>query len=71
MDDVSMSHDGAAYTESIDTFRHIYVQSGVVDVNANGLTVTASTGHSVFVPAGCGSYTVSAKGNSANVLISY
>ena len=71
MDRVSFTKPGATFDSTMDTFRHIFVRAGAVVVTANELPVTVTAGHSVFIPAGCGSYKVSATVADTEILISY
>jgi len=71
MDRVSFVRSDAAFESAIDTFRHIFVKAGSIMVTAGGTPVTVTTGHSVFVPAGCASYKITSTEPNTEVLISY
>lgn len=59
------------YTEEINTFRHVFVRSGSVTISSNDIRIHATSGHSVFVPCGCTTYTICASMANTEVLISY
>lgn len=71
MDRIRFRTKNAEFTESIDTFRHLFVKSGAVDVVSHGVSVYAGQGHSVFVPAACKQYSLHAQAGNTEVLISY
>lgn len=71
MDKVVFGSQSREFSETIETFRHVFVRSGGVSVTAGDITVSASAGHSVFVPAGCHSYAVQSTSGNTEVLISY
>lgn len=59
---------GTASDSCNDSFSHIFVESGAVEVSTIGGTVTAGTGHSVFVPHECGEYGITAISSPAKVI---
>lgn len=71
MDRVTYLSEGVVFESAIDTFRHIFVREGSVSVTAGSTSVIATAGHSVFVPAGCSSYSVKAGVPKTEILISY
>lgn len=71
MDRVIFIAKDAAFESPIDTFRHVFVRSGAVVVTAGETPVTVSTGHSVFIPAGCKSYKILATVPNTEILISF
>ncbi len=71
MDRVTFAAKDTVFESPIDTFRHIFVRSGAMTVTAGETPVTVSAGHSVFVPAGCKSYKVTATQPNTEILISY
>lgn len=71
MDRVKLNNIGNEFIEGIDTFRHLFVQSGKATVSAGNHCVTASAGHSIFVLAGCREYAVKSTEDNTEVLISY
>ncbi len=71
MDRIRFRAKNAEFTESIDTFRHLFVKSGEIEVISGTVSVRAGQGHSVFVPASCGEYTLQAGVGNTEVLISY
>lgn len=70
MDRITMAA-GGSFHESIDTFRHLFIRSGAVDITAGTVTVHVTRGHSVFVPAACGAYDLRSADNGTEVLLSY
>ncbi len=71
MDRLAIPSKNGSFASEIDSFRHLFVQSGVVDVTAGDTTVSVSPGHSAFIPANCKKYTVRATQPNTEVLISY
>lgn len=71
MDRVKLNNKGSEFVDDIDTFRHLFVRSGAISVSAGGMTIEASTGHSVFVPAGSREYGIKSTEDNTEVLISY
>jgi hypothetical protein len=71
LDKLTLTQQGAAFRDDINSFRHIFVKSGRAHVTAGGCSVAVSAGHSAFVPAASGVYEVSALAASTQVLISY
>lgn len=71
LDRLTIEEKGGEFASTIDAFRHIFVRSGIVDVSANGISIHATRGHSVFVPAGCVEYSIRALASHTEVLLSY
>ncbi|MCL4200715.1 hypothetical protein KJZ67_05255 [Patescibacteria group bacterium] len=71
MDRVTFGKSGSLFESALETFRHVFVKSGAITVAAGGVSVTVTTGHSVFVPAGCAAYTITSSLPDTEVLISY
>lgn len=53
---------------SNDTFAHLFVESGNVEVSTVDGTVAAGTGHSVFIPHACGEYEITALDGTAKIV---
>ncbi len=71
MDRVKLNNKGSEFVDDIDTFRHLFVRSGAISVSAGGMTIEASAGHSVFVPAGSREYGIKSTEDNTEVLLSY
>lgn len=71
MDRVNFIRADAVFESPIETFRHVFVKSGAIIVTAGGMPVTVTSGHSVFVPAGCTSYQITSTTPDTEILISY
>lgn len=71
LDKLTLGRPSAEFSEKIQSFRHILVQKGEVEVAAGSVSVRVTQGHSVFVPAGCGEYAIRTSMSSSKVLISY
>lgn len=71
MDRVTFASINTRFEAAIDSFRHIFVRSGSMIVAAGSVSVTVGSGHSVFIPSGCASYTVSATTPLTEILISF
>jgi len=71
MDRITYMNEGAVFESVIDSFRHIFVRVGSVLVTAGSIRVIVTAGHSVFVPAGCTTYTMQATTSNTEVLISF
>lgn len=71
MDRIRISGKSGTFTDSFDCFRHIFVRAGSIEVMAGDIAVVATAGHSVFVPAGCSTYTIESQFAHAEILISY
>ncbi len=71
MDRVTFIVESAVFESELDSFRHIFVKAGSVSVTANGTSVIVTAGHSVFVPAGCNTYSVKSGVPHTEILISY
>lgn len=71
MDKVTIAAAGTSFTDTINTFRHLYVKTGSVVVTSGHISVHASAGHSLFVPMGCRTYEARAKTSQTELLISY
>lgn len=71
MDRVVFAKSDAVFESSMDTFRHLFVRSGAIIVTAGSVPVTVTTGHSVFIPAGCLSYKITSTLPDTEILISY
>lgn len=68
---LTFNKSGEEFISKIDSFRHMFVRSGAIDVTSNGVTIHVTRGHSVFVPAACVEYSVRADNSQTEVLISY
>lgn len=71
MEKVSLSDVGNEFISTYDSFRHIFVRSGAMAVQAGEVEVTVTTGHSVFIPAVTGRFVVRALESNTEILISY
>jgi len=71
MDRIRMPEKYSTFTDSFDCFRHIFVRSGSIKVTAGDIAVVATAGHSVFIPAGCFTYTIESQSAHTEILISY
>lgn len=71
MDRITFMAKDVVFESPMDTFRHVFVRSGSVVVSAAETPVTVTTGHSVFVPAGCKTYNVTATQANTEILISF
>lgn len=54
-----------------DSFHHLYVQEGDIEVVADNGTVRITTGHSCFIPANTKRYTIQSNGTKSIVLKTY
>ncbi len=54
-----------------DSFIHLYVRSGAVDIKVGEILINVTCGHSCFIPAGVQKYTIHAKTIDAAVLKTY
>lgn len=61
----------ATYTEALDQFRHLFIKSGKAEVSTGKHEIIVSVGHSCFIPAAAGKYTIRSLSDSTEVLISY
>lgn len=71
MDKVFISNVNGAFVSTYDSFRHIFVRSGVMVIRAGEGEVTVTTGHSVFIPAVTERFTARALESNTEILISY
>lgn len=71
MDRLTMPDKGAEFVARIDSFRHIFVRSGAVEVTSGGTVLFVTSGHSAFVPASCTEFSIRAMNDGTEVLISY
>ncbi len=71
MDRVTFVSKSSVFESAFDSFRHVFVRAGSVSVTAGGVSVIATAGHSLFVPAGCASYSIKAGEPKTEILISY
>ena len=62
-------HDATDLTN--DSFVHLYVRSGAVDIRSGDVLVIVTCGHSCLIPAGVQKYTIHAKTIDAAVLKTY
>ncbi len=51
-----------------DTFAHLFVESGEIEVETVGGSVTVGTGHSVFIPHACGEFEITAINSPAKII---
>ena len=65
------NHFENKYTNTDDSFHHLFVKLGKVDVQTVGGKVTVSAGHSCFIPAAAGSYSLDCGGKLSEVIVSY
>lgn len=59
------------YHETIEDFRHLYVQSGQIQIEADKTMVKLTRGHSAFVPAAVHEYSIKTQSKQAIVLSTY
>lgn len=71
MDRVTMPDKGTEFVARVDSFRHIFVRSGAVEVMSHGVALVVTSGHSAFIPASCKEFSIRATSNNSEVLISY
>lgn len=71
LDRVRLSSIGNEFTESIDSFRHVFVRCGTVELNYGQQKLTVTNGHSAFIPAACCEYSLRANQTNSEILISY
>lgn len=71
MDKVKFKVATATFSETIDSFRHVFVKSGDITVSAGTTTVRITAGHSAFIPASVREYLLQAAQDKSDVLISY
>jgi len=71
LDQLKFLKPGAVFTEQPGRFKHLFVKSGKIKVAASGEAVTVTTGHSCFVPAAAGEYSVENLAGDTEVLVSY
>ncbi len=71
MDRVRMQGTAGDFSESIDTFRHVFVRAGSVTLTSGGHTLAVTAGHSAFVPASCRTYVIRPRDAVTELLISY
>lgn len=62
---------GVTYTENPARFRHLFVKNGKIEVTAGDTAIIVSVGHSCFIPAAAGKYSIRNLGDSTEVLISF
>lgn len=71
MDRIRFRAPAAEFAGSIDTFRHLFVKNGEVDVVSNTVSVHVGQGHSAFIPANCQTISIKVSVQNTEVLISY
>ncbi len=71
LDKLSFTQAGASYEEKLARYKHLFVKTGRVSVEANGYQVLVSAGHSCFLPANVGTACIRALTDDDEVLISY
>jgi len=71
LDKLDLKSINAEFSETIDSFRHIFVKSGTINLIAADISLTVTCGHSVFIPSAVRKYKIRAKTENTNVLISY
>lgn len=71
MDKLSLRSSGARYDEEITGFRHFFVQSGAVHIEAKGQRLAVQAGHACFVPADCRVVSLINSTQNAEILICY
>lgn len=71
MDRIRIGQNGGEFSDTFDTFRHVFVRSGSIDLTAGSVTVRVTSGHAVFVPAGCKTYSVRTVLDNTELLVSY
>lgn len=71
MDRMQMNAATTVFETTFDTFRHVFVQSGSIDLTAGDTTLSVGAGHSAFVPASCGKMTFTHATEHTQVLVSY
>lgn len=70
LDKLTFVQQHTVFTDKIVQFEHLFVQSGSITVATSEGEVRVGTGHSCFVPARAGEYTVKSETPNAEVLIS-
>lgn len=71
LDEISFKSQGADFSQKIETFRHLFVKDGKIEVTSGTTTVRVSRGHSLFVPAHAQEYMIRSSQSHSTVLISY
>ena len=71
LDKLMLQQESATFEGALTQFKHFFVKSGRIEVSAGTTTVTVTAGHSCFVPAGAGSYTIKNLADKSEVLVSY
>lgn len=71
MDRVILASPDSQFTSNIDSFRHIFIRNGSITITASSTEVVVTAGHSVFIPAGCKTYSMKAIHAATEILISY
>lgn len=71
LDEISFKSQGADFSQKIETFRHLFVKDGKIEVTSGTTTVRVSRGHSLFVPANAQEYIIRNSQSHSTVLISY
>lgn len=64
-------HGNADFSSKLHSFRHVFVRSGTITVQAGSGEVTVGPGHSVFIPSGCAEYAIHITSPNSEILISY
>ena len=71
MDRITFDSNGSDFVSRIDTFRHLFVSGGSIDLTVGSDVLTVTKGHSAFIQAECTEYMVRSKLPDTEVLISY
>lgn len=66
---LTLKRPGAGYTEKAGVYRHLFIQEGSAEISTNGGSLVLTRGHSCFVPASAGEYSVNSTSDKTVVLI--
>lgn len=71
MEKLVLHSNGGTFTEHPESYKHLFVKSGGIRLNAAGVVLNVAAGHSCFIPAATAEYTVTSSSNDTEVLVSY
>lgn len=71
LDTIKFHDSQAVYTEAMTRFKHLFVKSGHIRVEGNGVSLTVGGSHSCFIPAAVQEYSVTSLEGPSEILVSY
>jgi hypothetical protein len=71
LDRLTLAKSGATFTESLQSFKHLFMRSGSAQITAGGHAITVTAAHSCLVPAATEGFTARALSAATEILISF